>query len=204
MTKRLVIFVVFCCCAVSGSEVQGQKSLEQGIIAEINKVRSNPHAYANWIEANLRSLPLASKVEPATINEAIRVLRATAPLPVLTYSNGIYKASVDHIKDQIATGLAFDHIGTDGGNPITRMKRYGVFKSPGYENGSVMHTNSAETIVLAWVIDNGNAEPLHREAILSARVRFLAAACAVYPVTTKAKGATLCVANFAGDYKDKP
>jgi uncharacterized protein YkwD len=180
------------------------QSIEEEIFKEINKVRTDPAAYANWMQANKNALPLSpSMMQPSTVNEAIQVLKTTSPLPALIYSEGIYKAAKEHVKNQLSSP-SFSHIGTDGSNPITRMKRHGVFKFPGYENGSVMPSATARSIVLAWLIDNSSPERLHRAAILHTKIRFTAAACGTYDASVKAKGAVLCVADFAADFQEKP
>ncbi len=203
---RTALTLLACCgFFLFAQEVKGQPALEKEIVSEINKVRRDPVAYANWMEKNIAALPLGSMVvKPATVREAIAVLKKTSPLPELTYASGMYQAAADHVKDQLAKGVPFSHMGTDGTNPLVRMKRYGVFKSPGYENGSVMRASTAESVVLQWVVDELSLERLHREAVLNPKVLFVAAACGVYKASGKVVGETLCVACFAGGYQNNP
>ncbi len=205
MVSTALKLLAVCLLALLGQEVKAQSELENGIVSEINRIRSDPAAYAHWMEKNISALPLAStRVQQSTIREAIAELRKTPALPELKYASGIYQAAADHVKDQIVKGLPFSHMGTDGTNPIGRMRRYGTFTFPGYENGSVMHTDAAQSIVLAWVIDESAEERLHREAILHPKLLFAAAACGVYAPSGKVVGATLCVACFAAQYQDNP
>ncbi len=205
MVRTAFVLFACCVCALVGLELKAQTPQEKGIVNEINKVRRDPAAYAGWMEKNISALPLGSMpVQQATVRDAIAVLRRTKPLPELTYSKGMYLAAADHVKDQLGKGVPFSHVGTDGANPLVRMKRYGTFKSPGYENGSVMKGSTAESIVLQWVIDESSSVRMHREAVLHPKVLFIAAACGVYPSTGKVVGPTLCVAGFAGSYQDNP
>jgi uncharacterized protein YkwD len=82
----------------------------QDVIAEINKARSNPSAYADWLETlrpyyneNVLSLPGEDRIRTQSgtiaLDSAITFLRQLQPLPPLTHSPGMSRGAQDHIND---------------------------------------------------------------------------------------------------------
>lgn len=58
------------------------------------------------------------------VREAIAVLSAAKPLPLLQYSPGITLAARDHVRDLGPRG-GLGHVGADGSSPGKRVSRHG-------------------------------------------------------------------------------
>lgn len=99
---------------ISVALAQNSSGFEQTVISEINRARSNPSAYANWLETirqtydprtNTFQLPRRNERFPVigdvrAFDEAIGVLRNTSPVQSVRASNGLGLAARDHLRDQ--------------------------------------------------------------------------------------------------------
>ena len=75
---------------VLAQNVSNQKSsLESTILQEINKARTNPIAYADWLESNISSTTNTT----TQINKAINFLRNLQPLPAIQTSSELVKVA---------------------------------------------------------------------------------------------------------------
>lgn len=176
------------------------------IVRELNLARQNPARYAAFAEA-MRSeyngrylvLPggtrLFTKEGSRSIDEAIRFLRAAAPMQPLAYSPGMSHGAADHCADQAAGG--FSHTGRDGSNPAARMNRYGTWGLGWGENVSYGKT-SARDIVLALIIDDGLRARKHRKNIFNPKFNFVGAAFGPH-----ARFGSVCTMDFAGAYIER-
>lgn len=169
--------------------------LEQNIIDEINRVRTNPASYAKWIEENRKNLPYKPQKEKV-VDETIKVLNSTSALPALTILPGINAAAKDHLDNQLPTGY-FSHKGTDGSTVDKRLKRHGQLEGGSAENAAFMGSDDAKGFVLSWIIDDVISGRDHRKNILNKNYLFTGIACGQYPSSTKLAGLTLCVMPFA-------
>lgn len=72
--------------------VNSQKSsLESTILEEINKARTNPIAYADWLESNTAST--TDTLNQTKINQALDFLRNLQPLPAIQTSSELAKVA---------------------------------------------------------------------------------------------------------------
>lgn len=161
------------------------------MIAEINKLRANPVAYA----ASLRDFrkgfqgdvvfepgnPVGWQTEEgvAAVDEAIATLERQRALPSLNAGTPLEEAAGDHVVAQAKDGTE-GHIGTDGTEPGDRVKRRGgdIYVAEVIAYGS---TNAADAL-RQLIIDDGVADRGHREVLLDPSYRFAGAKCGPHPV----------------------
>ena len=182
-------------------------TLERGIIAEMNRARSNPPAYSqvmlNWrkkFQGNLArispTLFLRTKEGTPAIDEAIRVLKKTRPVPTLAAARGLSLAARDHVRDQGNRG-AIGHNGRDGSTPYDRMERYGKWQVIAGEN-IAYGPDTAQAVVRDLIIDDGVADRGHRINMFQPKYRVAGVACGRHK-----RYRVMCAIEYAGSYQDK-
>ncbi len=179
-------------------------SVEQSVLDEFNLARTNPSAYADilaqrrqYYNGNLLQIPgqitIRTNEGVAAVDEAIRVLRSTSPLPALSPSQGMSLGARDHVNDIGPKGLE-THIGTDGSTPTLRVNRYGQgFAGENIDFGA----NTGREIAIDLLVDDGESSRGHRENILKPSFRF-----AGISVGSHAQYGTMAVITFADAYKE--
>jgi hypothetical protein len=182
-------------------------SLEQDILAEINRVRSNPSAYAEELVKITRyfdgkilkipgEIPMMTTEGVSAVNEAIQDLRSQNSAPPLKWSDAISQAARDHVNDTGGKGIV-SHDGTDGSNPFSRMERYGTFQGTAAENVSY-GSHTAKDVVKQLIIDDGVPSRGHRKTIVNADLRIAGVACGHH-----SQYKTMCVIDYAANFIDK-
>lgn len=193
-----VFLFVFPICAAA----QNNSQLEKDVLSEINRVRTNPAAYAKWMEDNRYNLPYKTLPDKTkVIDEAAKVLKSTAPLSPLHLSSIAHTSAKFHVDDQLPTGK-FSHTGTDGSSVDERLRRFGELIGAYGENAIAMNPNErgivdAKGIVLAWVIDDRMGNHGHRKIILDRNYQLAGVACGKYSASRIYPDYTLCVVDFA-------
>lgn len=180
-----------------------QPRVEAGIVAEINRARADPTAYARelrryrsyyrngivWVPGN--PVGLRTREGTAAVDEAIRFLAGQAPLPPLDQASHLGRAAADHVADQGSSGRR-GHRGRDGSSPADRIRRRGG--GPYGASGEVIAygPEDATSFVRELIIDDGVPERGHRILLFSPRFRSAGAACGRHP-----SWRFMCVVDFS-------
>jgi hypothetical protein len=177
--------------------VAAQSRFEEGVFTELNRFRSDPAAYAEYLrdyrprfEGKLlvsdddSEIDIMTREGVAAVDEAIRDLRREKPLPELEWSDALARAAADHVAIQSRSG-AVGHY-TKGSGPGERMKARG---GGPYVNEVITYGHhTPEGVVDQLLIDDGVPDRGHRFSLLRSTHRFAGVACGRHPVHR-----TMCV-----------
>jgi len=188
---------------------QSPEENARAIVAETNRMRANPAAYAEELVALLDRYDENGNIElpeigflyetqegVAPVYEAIEVLRDTDPLPLLEPAIGLELAALDHVED-IGPLSLLGHIGSDETLPRERALRYGAFDSLHGENISYQYDplNIAQWHLMMLIVDDGVPDRGHREALLRPGYQVTGVACGYH-----AGYQNICVMTYADGY----
>jgi uncharacterized protein YkwD len=178
--------------------------LEKEVVTELNLARTNPAAYAEFIEDFKKhyvgkyiyiggETQIVTQEGVSAVNEAISFLKSVKPAPPLRVSRGISYAARAHLEDQGPRGL-IDHKGTDMSTPLERMNRFGKTENA---YGEVIEYGNwtARRIVMNLIINDGVPSRSHRKNIFKPEFRVVGIGFGPHLSYTY-----MCVIDFAGAY----
>jgi hypothetical protein len=170
---------------------------EAAIATEINRVRRDPSAYADWLETlrsnydyDVLNLPGAGRVRTVegvnALDSAIAYLRSLSPLPPLQWSPGIAQAAEEHLLD-LSLNQIEGQIGSDGSTLGDRLRRYGQWSGEAMSVHSY-GGNTAENLVLLAILSDGDPDRRSRTSLLSRNYEYLGIACGMHPTQDERGG----------------
>lgn len=177
--------------------VAAPSRFEEGVFVELNRFRSDPAAYAEYLrdyrprfEGKLlvsdddSEIDIMTREGVAAVDEAIRDLRREKPLPELEWSDALARAAADHVAVQSRSG-AVGHY-TKGSGPGERMKARG---GGPYVNEVITYGHHTPAgVVDQLLIDDGVPDRGHGFSLLRPTHRYAGIACGRHPVHR-----TMCV-----------
>lgn len=180
---------------------------ELEVLAEINLMRSDPASYAALRLEPLRSqyqgkrfFPSGSSVRPVwtregvkALDECIRVLKNTKPMPRFSPSEALTLAAREMTQDQGATTQT-GHVGCSGSTMLERILRHGNWRSTLAENISYGYHNPGE-IVVTLLIDDGVYDRAHRLNLLNIKLNRIGIS-----IWAHRRYNVMCVMDFAAGY----
>jgi len=177
------------------------------ILGELNQMRSNPAAYAAKVAGRRQyyksralqlpgQIPIQTTEGVAALDEAVRVLRATKPLPPVAASRALNRAAADHVRDIGPKGLV-SHEGTNHSSPSARVSRYATDFSMIAEVISFGPDDPA-SVVIDLLVDDGVPTRGHRKILLEPDLRVVGVACGKHTVYR-----TMCVMDLADRVVEK-
>jgi uncharacterized protein YkwD len=141
---------------------------EQELLELVQRARANPPEEGKLIVA-LDEVQGAMKQFKVDAQEIIDAFAKIAPAPPLTFEAHLMASARVHSEDMAKNGFQ-EHEGTDGKDPFQRMSDAGYKYSFASEN-IFAHAESMSYCHAAFLIDWGNPEPGHREALLDMKHR---------------------------------
>jgi len=182
-------------------------SLESGVLEELNLARTNPRAYAQfleerlaWYDGTLMRAPgsrvtVETREGTAAVREAIAVLRRMRPQPPLTVSRGMSAGARDHVRDQGRSGET-GHTGHDGSGAADRVARYGSWHQSLSEN-IAYGPPTARDVVIGLIVDDGVPARGHRANLFDPGIRVVGISCGSHTRFRR-----MCVIVNAGGYAE--
>jgi len=189
--------------ADNASAVPRLPPLEAAVLREINRARTNPNAYADWLERQRRyydgnvlrlprQAPIPTQEGVAALDEAIRFLRQARPLLPLQPSSGLSLGLSDLLADrpgQPTTATTEDFLRSIG--------RYGSASGPVALNLSTDRATPS-SIAMQLVLDDGNPNRDRRATLFNIDYRTAGVACRL----TGTSEQPVCALAYAGDYTE--
>jgi len=202
LSAMLVVAVVHASDVEVDVDAAANSSVEKSVLTYLNLARTHPSKFAAKLVSDvvpkysgkIYHSPTAGDIMTneglKAVKQAIAVLRKTLPMPALTWSRGLNRATAVHAIDEGTKGL-FSHTGSDGSSPWKRMARFGRFIGQAAENMGSGYDNGFE-IVAQLIIDDGVLDRGHRKNILNPLLRAVGISVKPHKVYS-----WICVQDFA-------
>jgi hypothetical protein len=199
--------------SVKGDKIESANYLtqvEKLVVMEINLLRTNPAEYARQRIEPLRPyfhgklffhpernpIPIQTNEGVAALDECLRILENTKPLPPISPTKGLTLSARDMVQDQ-GSSKKIGHTGNDGSSMSSRIERYGEWDTAISENISYGF-NDPKYIIAALLIDDGVASRGHRITLLNNLLNLVGVSIGPH------RGfESMCVMDFAAEYAPK-
>lgn len=184
-----------------------ESNLSRQVFDELNICRRNPSQYSQKIRRLIPlfkgdvlhkpgETPLQTSEGKRVVQECIQFLERSKPVPSLTWSDALARASQDHCNDCGPAGH-FGHDGADGSSMEERVERYVEWEGGVGENIDY-GSKTPEDIVVSLLIDDGTPERGHRLNIMNPEYKIVGVGFG-----THAEMKYMCTMNFASEVKEK-
>lgn len=179
------------------SVVEGSP-LERQVVLELNKCRTNPSKYAEDVLEPILNTVHGKHFEfgsehiqlhegRSAVEEAINVLKSTAILSPLTWSDDLYRLADEHCKTQGQT----EHVGHDRESGEDFIDACSRFELVGCGENIDYGYDDATMIIIRLLVDDGVPSRGHRENILRPSYNRVGVACGPHK-----KYRHMCVIDF--------
>jgi uncharacterized protein YkwD len=149
--------------------------LEQSLLDEMNKVRTDPKSYIPYLE-EYKKLFKGKNVDypdammmtfegAKAVDDAIKFLQKATKLEPFSFSGGLTKPARLQLTD-LMENYSLGHTGKDGSNIPKRIARFGKVGKLGAENVT-NHFSTPKDIVMQMIIDDGVKSRLHRKNLFN-------------------------------------
>lgn len=178
-----------------------QTQLENQVLAEINRARADPAAYAaglrdyrryyngNIVYAPGMKVRYETEEGVAPLDEAVIFLQHQTRRRQLTPAALLRDAAGDHCADQEANGEV-GHAGTNGSSPGERARRRGG--GPYVGEVITYGSDNAADVVRQLIVDDGVDDRGHRKLVFADDIDFAGVSCGPHPTY-----GTMCVVDVA-------
>lgn len=183
-------------------------TLAKQILAEINLARTEPLAYAGFVREFRRQFRGKYYLQPGSVvrvrtsegvkavDEAIRFLSRSKPLPPMVWSDGLAAAAAELAVDQGDSG-ATGHTGSQNRGVRERIEQHGKWERRIGENIGY-GPKAPRDMVMQLIIDDGVPDRGHRTNTFSRDFTTAGVACGPHP-----RFRNMCVIDFAGGFRDR-
>ena len=207
MKNKLFYFTICALIALSAPATALDLNLGKQVLAEINLARTEPRAYAGFLRELRRQFRGKYYLQPGSttriqtsegvtaVDEAIRYLSRSKPLPPLTWSEGLAAAAAELAEEQGGSG-ATGHTGRQSHGVRERIERHGKWDRKIGENIGY-GPKGARNMVMQLIIDDGVPDRGHRINTFSTDFTTAGVACGPHP-----RFGSMCVVDFAGGFRD--
>jgi uncharacterized protein YkwD len=184
-----------------------EANLCRQVFDELNSCRRNPSQYSSKVKRLLPlfkgdvmhkpgETPIQTTEGKRVVQECVQYLDRARPVPALTWSDALSRASQDHCNDCGPAGH-FGHDGANGSTMEERVERYVEWEGSIGEN--IDYGNKvAEDIVVSLLVDDGTPERGHRLNIMNSEYKIVGVGFGNHSETNY-----MCTIDFASAVKEK-
>jgi uncharacterized protein YkwD len=185
---------------VAPAAASSSQSSDSALLVEINAVRTDPHAYATALRADIAyfhdlvfEAPGQESLETiegaAALKDAIADLESRAPAPPLAADSAIARAALRLVADQGRTG-ALGHVDSANATLRDRLESAGVW-AMSMEEDIAYGPSDPREVIRELIIDDGVPDRAHRKAIFDTTMTRVGYACGPH-----ATWGWMCVIDF--------
>jgi hypothetical protein len=202
-----ILTVIFICVAFSLPAMAQDDNLARQVLTEINRARTEPQAYAEFLrdlrkdyQGDVYKRPGTSTLiytieGVAAVDEAILFLSSQKPLPPLQWSPKLAVAAAELVQEQSRTG-SFGHNAMGSMEMKARIERHeagDVFIGESIAYGP----NDPQFLVMRLLIDDGTRDRPHRKNQFDPDFENAGVSCGPHP-----RFGHECVIDFSGGLGD--